>query len=268
MTENIAIIGAGNMGASLLGGLIKNNYPAKNIWITDTDNNKLEFLKREFNIHVAQNNLDAIRSADVIILAVKPQILQQVATEIAPALKKPLIISIAAGVRIASLQKWIGESLPIVRVMPNTPALIGCGASALFANAHTSPSQRTLAESILRAVGITVWVENEKLIDVVTALSGSGPAYFFLIIEALQNAAQQAGLSAETAKLLTLQTAYGAARMALESNENIVKLRQNVTSPGGTTERAVNVLEQENIREILSKTLQAACHRAEELGRD
>jgi pyrroline-5-carboxylate reductase len=268
MTENIAIIGAGNMGASLLGGLIKNNYPAEKIWITDTDNHKLEFLKQEFNIHTAHTNLDAIQSADVIILAVKPQILQQVATEIAPALQKPLIISIAAGVRIATLQKWLGESIPIVRVMPNTPALIGCGASALFANTHTSPSQCNLAESILRAVGIAVWVKNEKLIDVVTALSGSGPAYFFLIIEALQNAAEQAGLPAETAKLLTLQTAYGAARMALESNENIVKLRQNVTSPGGTTERAVNVLEQENIREIFLKTVQAACQRAEELGRD
>jgi pyrroline-5-carboxylate reductase len=267
MSAKIAVIGAGNMGASLLSGLIKNGCVAENIWVTDPDSEKLEGLKKQFRVNTTFNNSEATQFADVVILAVKPQILQPVATEIASIVKKnkALVLSIAAGMRIASIQKWVGDTVAIVRAMPNTPALIGCGASALFANVHVSADQRHLAESILNAVGITVWVENEKLLDAVTALSGSGPAYFFLIIEALQNAAQQLGLSAEVAKLLTLQTAYGATRMALESQEDIVKLRRNVTSPGGTTEQAVKVLEDENIRALLAKTLQAANRRAEEL---
>lgn len=266
-SPNIAIIGAGNMGSSLLGGLLKNNYSANHIWISDADQQKLDHLHQQFNIHTTADNKEAIKNADIIILAVKPQILKNVTTDIAPQIqaKKPLILSIAAGIPIASLQHWLGTTMPIVRAMPNTPALIGCGATALFANEHVSSTQHNLSESIMRAVGITVWIEDEKLMDAVTALSGSGPAYFFLIIEALENAAMQLGLPKDIANLLTVQTAYGAARMALESHDTVEKLRHNVTSPGGTTEQGVRVLEESNIRNILLHTLQAADHRSKEL---
>lgn len=266
-TTRIAIIGAGNMGASLLGGLIKKGYAPENMWVSDPDQQKLNQLKQQLNVNVTTHNHEALKDVNVVILAVKPQILNSVTMEIAPLVQmnKPLILSIAAGIRIASIQHWIGESLPIVRAMPNTPALIGCGASALYANALVSAEQKNLAESILSAVGIAVWVDNERMMDAVTALSGSGPAYFFLIIEAMQNAGQELGLPKEISRLLTLQTAYGATRMALESSDDILKLRLNVTSPGGTTEQAIQVLEQDNIRDTFLKALYAANHRAEEL---
>ncbi len=263
----IAILGAGNMGASLLGGLVANHYSPENIFISDTDIDKLKRLEETFNIQTTTDNLAAIASADVVILAVKPQIILQVAHEIAATVqhKKPLILSIAAGIRIPRLQKIIGDHIPIVRCMPNTPALIGCGASALFANDFVSDIQRNTAESILRAVGIALWVDGENDLDVVTALSGSGPAYFFKVMEAMQKAGEKLGLSAESAKLLTLQTALGASRMALESNLSVVQLRKNVTSPGGTTEKAIQVLEENGMDDLFEKALTAAKERSEEL---
>src|SRR5262249_8819999 len=156
------------------------------------------------------------------------------------------------------LQTWLGGNQSIVRAMPNTPALIRCGATALFANALVTEDQRNLAESIMRAVSVVVWLENEKWLDTVTALSGSGPAYFFIMMEALQTAGEELGLSSEIARLLCLQTAFGAARMALESEKTVAELRQQVTSPGGTTERAIQVLEEGKMREIFKKALQAA----------
>lgn len=268
ITPTIAIIGAGNMGSSLLGGLINKNYAAGQLWATDSDAEKLHSLKQQFKIHTTTNNVEAVKTADVVIFAVKPQILQDVSEELASSIQKgnPLIISIVSGIRETNIQKWLGGGIPIVRTMPNTPALIGCGASALYANQYVSAQQRQLAESILCAVGIVVWLEEEQLIDAVTAVSGSGPAYFFLVIEALLNAAEKLGLTAETARLLVLQTAYGAARMALESNKQVVELRRNVTSPGGTTEQAIRVFEEKNIRGIFLEALQAAANRARELG--
>jgi pyrroline-5-carboxylate reductase len=265
----IAIIGAGNMGASLLGGLIKNHYPPESLCITDPDPKKLQALANQFSVHTAKNNLDAIQNADVIILAVKPQIIPDVTQEISAAIKqkKSLIISIAAGTLIDTLQKNLGNETAIVRCMPNTPALISCGATALYANKNVSPEQRDLAENILRAVSVIVWLENEKLMDVVTALSGSGPAYFFLLMEVLQESAEKLGLSKEDARLLTLQTAFGAARMALESDHTPAELRKHVTSPGGTTESALNVLEKNNIRRIFEEAVTAAKMRSEELGK-
>lgn len=266
-TNTIAILGAGNMGASLIGGLVANHYAPENIFVTDPDASKLADLKQKFHIQTTTDNTNAVQQADIVILAVKPQIIISVTQEIAAVAqqKKPLLISIAAGVREDSLQKTLGGNIPIVRCMPNTPALIGCGASALFANSFVASEQHKLAESIMSAVGVVVWLDNEKQMDAVTALSGSGPAYFFLIMEALQNAAQELGLPADTARLLTLQTALGAARMALESDESVVELRRRVTSPGGTTERALHVLEEGHIRQLLAKALNAAKNRSEEL---
>lgn len=265
-TATIAILGAGHMGSSLLGGLIANHYPPNQLWVTDPELEKLQHLKKQFQINISTDNHEAVQNADVVILAVKPQILASVAKEITPQIQrvKPLIISIAAGVRESSIQKWLGGDTAIVRAMPNTPALIGCGATALYANKWVSENQRNLAETILRAVSLVVWINDEKFMDSITALSGSGPAYFFLVIEALQTAAMELGLPEETARLLTLQTAYGAARMALESDVDIIELRRRVTSPGGTTERALQVLEGK-IHSLFKEALVAAKQRSEEL---
>ena len=179
--------------------------------------------------------------------------------------KRPLVVSIAAGIRIDDIERWLGGNLPIVRVMPNTAALIGSGATGLFANPRVTEAQRDTAESILRAVGVTVWVEDEALIDTVTAISGSGPAYFFLVMEVLEKAAIKHGLDPKTARLLTLETAYGAAKMALEGGEEPAQLRKRVTSPGGTTEKAVQTLEAGQIERIFDDAVVAAMRRAREL---
>jgi len=176
--------------------------------------------------------------------------------------KKPLVISIAAGVRIEDIDRWLGGGLAIVRAMPNTAALIGSGASGLYANDRVNDGMRNQAESILRAVGVTVWLEDEYLMDVVTALSGSGPAYFFLVMEALEQAAIESGLDPKQARLLTLETAFGAAKMALEGHEEPAQLRRRVTSPGGTTEQAVKVLEEGGLRRLFKNAMQAAGDRA------
>lgn len=268
--STITIIGAGNMGASLLGGLIATGVPANQLWITDPDENKLQHLKEMFHINTTTDNIKAVQLADAVIFAVKPQVFSSVIQSIAETLcaRQTLIISIAAGIRVAAIQQWLGNTtMPVIRCMPNTPALIRAGASALYANAHVSNQQRELAESILRAVGIIVWLDDEKLMDAVTAISGSGPAYFFLFIEIMQSAGEKLGLSADTARLLTLQTAYGAARMALENDESAAELRHKVTSPGGTTEAAIRSLESSGIRKLFTDALLAANHRSEELGR-
>lgn len=267
-TPVIAVIGTGNMGSSLIHGLIKSGHPPDKLWGTCPNKKNLEHLRQSFNIHTSTHNLEAIQSADVVIFAIKPQVFQEVALELVDGIQahRPLIISIAAGIRIENIQKWLGEEIPIVRAMPNTPALIGAGVTALCANSCVSKQQLTLAESILRSVGIVVCLQQEKLMDVATALSGSGPAYFFLIMEALQQASQQLGLSEETASLLVNETALGSARMAIESNHSLQELRRKVTSPGGTTEKAVAILEENQIRQILEKALRAAVKRSEELG--
>lgn len=263
----IAIIGAGNMGASLIGGLIRDNHPAEQIWAADVSAERLSMLQNQFGIHTTTDNEKAIQQADVVILAVKPQFFFSVTKTLKNQIqaRKPLVISIAAGVRENSIQTSLGGNVPIVRTMPNTPALIGCGATALFANAYVTEEQRNQAESIMRAAGVIVWVTDEAQLDIVTALSGSGPAYFFLMMESLQQAAEQLGMPGDTARLLTLQTALGAARMAMESGVPLAELRRQVTSPGGTTEKAISVLEDQNIREIFKNAVQAAKLRSEEL---
>lgn len=268
-TDTIAVIGSGNMGASLIGGLVANHYPANNIWVSDPHQQKLDALQQQFHVNITHDNQIACKNADVIILAIKPQLLTQITTKLASQIqqKKSLVISVAAGITEQTIQHSLGGKAAIVRCMPNTPALIGCGATALFANTFVTARQRELAESILRAVGLIVWLEDEKQMDVVTALSGSGPAYFFLIMEILQQAAEKHGLPSEVARLLTLQTAVGAARMALESEETTSELRQRVTSPGGTTEQAMRVLEEKNLRALLSEALLAAKNRSEELAK-
>ncbi len=266
---SIAIIGGGNMGTCLIGGLIANGYPKEKLWVADPAAEKLKQLQRSLGVHTTTDNKVAGMNADVIILAVKQKTLLTVTAELTQPVKmrKTLIISIVAGIRESSLQQWLGGDVAIVRCMPNIPALIGSGASALYANHYVTPGQHALAESILRTVGIIVWLENEKDMDAVTALSGCGPAYFFLVMEALQQAGEELGLSKEIARLLTLQTAFGASRMALESEASAAELRKRVTSPGGSTEQALRVFEEKNIHKIFKQALQAAKERAEELAK-
>ncbi|MGA7801508.1 MAG: pyrroline-5-carboxylate reductase [Gammaproteobacteria bacterium] len=266
-THTLAFIGAGNMAGSLIAGLIGDGIDPTQLRVSDPDDDKLQAIAAKFGVATYQDNHSAVTGADVVVLAVKPQTLRTVAEELAEPVHsgRLLVISVAAGIREPDLSRWLGGNVAVVRAMPNTPALVRSGATALYGNAQTRPEQRDLAESILRAVGLTLWLDDESLMDAVTALSGSGPAYFFLVMEALQEAGQQLGLPAETARLLTLQTAFGAAKMVLESADDPGVLRQRVTSPGGTTEKAVAVLEDGALRGLFLKALQAAASRSREL---
>lgn len=263
-TPKLAFIGAGNMAHSIVGGLVADGWDPASIVVADPDKDQLMSLSSRFPVRTTMENKKAAESSDVILMAVKPQIIHDVAKDLAAVIqnRQPLVISIAAGIRAADLERWMGGRCPVVRCMPNTPALVQSGATALFANKIVSKPQKDLAESILRSVGLALWVDDEAMLDVVTALSGSGPAYFFLIIEILEQAAAALGLKEETARLLAVQTAFGAAKMALESSEDAAALRQRVTSPGGTTEMALSVLEEGHIRALFNDALKAARDRA------
>lgn len=255
------------MATSLISGLITDGYDPSRISVSDPDREKLAQLAARCSIHTVHDNHQAVSGADVVVLAVKPQILESVARDLAPAIQEsqPLIISIAAGVQETPLRNWLGKKVALVRAMPNTPAMIQAGATGLHAGKGVSEEQKNQAESILRAVGLTRWVSEESLMDAVTAVSGSGPAYFFLVMEAMEDAARGMGLDEETARLLTLQTALGAARMAMESNDSPRILREKVTSPGGTTERALDILKQGQLRELFNTALNGARLRSTEL---
>lgn len=265
---SLSFIGAGNMARSLIGGLIADGYPVRHLRVSDPNPHQLVTLASQFNIRTGTDNIAAAGEADTLILAVKPQVLHDVVVEISEvvARNKSLVISIAAGIRESDIDRWLGVgTAAIVRAMPNTPALIQCGATALYANARVTQEQRDFAESVLRAVGLTLWLKDEALMDAITALSGSGPAYFLLVMEILQSVGTELGLDADSSRLLTLQTAFGAAKMALESADDPATLREHVTSPGGTTEQAVRVLEEGGLRALISKAVRAARDRSEEL---
>ncbi|MBK1735273.1 pyrroline-5-carboxylate reductase [Halorhodospira abdelmalekii] len=264
----VSFIGGGNMARSLIGGLIADGHSSTRIHVAEPDSERRDALARDFAVPTYAENRAAVEQADAVILAVKPQVIREVAEALGEQLRQQqtLAISVAAGVRLRDLERWLGADAAIVRTMPNTPALVRSAATALLANARVSAAQRELAESLLRAVGQTLWLDDEAEMDVVTAVSGSGPAYFFLLMEALEEAAVERGLDRERARLLVLETATGAARMALESSDAPGTLRQRVTSPGGTTERALEVLEQHNIHAAVKGAVAAAAARAEEIG--
>lgn len=263
--QTLAFIGAGNMAQALLGGLLQEGFTAEAITAADPYQPNLDKLQQQYGITAAANNAEAVANADIVVLAVKPQVLQQACAEIRDAVqqRKPLIISIAAGITLASMQKWLGEDQAIVRCMPNTPALLQTGATGLFANANVSADQQRVAEKVLASVGITAWVANEDDIDAVTALSGSGPAYFFLVMEAMQEVGINMGLAPELVQQFVQQTALGAARMA--DGEDVAELRRKVTSPGGTTEAALGVFEQGQLKSLFAQALEAARERGAEL---
>ena len=263
----LAFIGGGNMAAALIGGLTKRGVPGDRIVAADPDAKQLQRLAGDFGITVTTDNRDAVKDTDVVVLAVKPQQMRAVALNIAPHMAKsrPLVISVAAGIPYAALARWFGPQIPVVRTMPNRPALNGFGATGLFAPPGVSTQHRTLAETIMAAVSATVWVEHESQMDTVTALSGSGPAYFFLFMEALEAAAHERGLPHDIAHRLTLETAFGAAQMARQSTESLATLRTQVTSKGGTTAAALEVLDAAGLRAIVAHAVAAADRRSAEL---
>ncbi len=263
----LGFIGAGNMAASLIGGLLANGFAATSIRISDTDEEKSKSTQHRFAVLGCADNPTLVEHSQVVVLAVKPQALAAVCREIAGTVQRcrPLIISIAAGVDESAIDRWLGGGQAIVRCMPNTPALVGAGATALHGNAQASDEHKDWAEMIMRSVGISVWVDREELLDAVTALSGSGPAYFFLLMEAMADAAMKLGLDPATARLLTQQTALGAARIAIESEETPAELRVRVTSPGGTTERAIAAFQRAGWIDTVETAMRAAHQRAVEL---
>lgn len=265
-TETIAFIGAGNMARSLIAGLVNSGHPADRLCASDPVPDQLEALA-PLAVRSAPSNHAAISGADVVVLAVKPQVLGEVLSALRLE-RDQLLISIAAGVPLASLERWSDARQPIVRCMPNTPALLGAGISGLFANAAVSDAQRAAADRVLSAAGRTLWVAEESLLDAVTAVSGSGPAYFFYLMEAMVEAGVALGLDAEAATALTLETAYGAALMARAGTDSPEQLRRNVTSPGGTTERALSILDDADTRAVIRRALAGAAERSRELAEE
>jgi len=269
-TKKIGFIGGGNMASSLIKGLIASGHLAEHLWVSDTNEETLDSLASLLKVNCTVNNNELINEVDVVVLAVKPQILRGVAEQIAVSLKnkKVLVVSIAAGISQQSLSQWLGDKVAIVRCMPNTPALVQSGATALHANASVTSEQQDLAENILRSVGIALWVAHESELDAVTAISGSGPAYYFLLMEAMEKTALELGLDEHTARLLVQQTALGAAKIALEADESPEELRRKVTSPGGTTQAAIESFEENGFSLLVSKALHAARDRSIEMSKE
>jgi len=265
----IAFIGAGNMASCLIGGLISAGYPPKQIWASNPTIEKLNFLQQEFGIHTSMSNETAAKEAKIIVFSVKPQKIQEAALSLKSTIETQghLVISIAAGVTTESIAAHLSPNAAVVRAMPNIPAFVSSGATGLFANSKVNNMQKEWAENVFRAVGITVWAQEEKQMDVIAALSGSGPAYFFYVMEALTQAAIELGLHEEDAQLLTLQTALGSAKLALATNESFKDLRTQVTSKGGITERALAILEERKMSEILMSAIRAATDKSQALGK-
>jgi pyrroline-5-carboxylate reductase len=262
-TKKIGFIGAGNMASSLIEGLIASGHAPSQIWASDRCQDTLHSLTEALKINICIDNNELANEVDVIVLAVKPQVLHSVARLVADQLDThSLVVSIAAGISQSSLAEWLGSDCAIVRCMPNTPSLVRTGATALHANQQVTDDQKNLAENILRSVGVCLWVKHESELDAVTAVSGSGPAYYFLLMEAMEQAAIELGLDENTARLLVQQTALGAAKMAIESDETSAQLRKNVTSPGGTTEQAIKTFEDGEFSLLVSKALHAARDRS------
>lgn len=262
----IAFIGGGNMARSLIGGLLKTGISASSITVADPQAASRDSLGHEFGVTAFADNRQAIADAEVIVLAIKPQIMPKIQADLRDTLQRnrPLLISIAAGVRLDQLERWFG-ALPIVRCMPNTPSLIGAGATGLCANARVSPPQRASAQHVLDTAGLTRWVDDEALMDTVTGISGSAPAYFFAIVEALEDAAVAQGLPRDTARALAAQTCLGAGQMMVESGEAPGELRRRVTSPNGTTQAALDSFSHDGLAGIVANAVASATRRGGEL---
>lgn len=261
----ITFIGGGNMATALIGGLYKSD-PDAGVRVADPNQEVKARLEEKWPLTCFASATDAIDGVDVIVLAVKPQILPMVLKEIGELVSADqLVISIVAGITISQIADRIKSAAPIIRTMPNTPALLGLGITGLYADSHCSEQHKELANSLLSSAGETVWLDNESLIDVVTAVSGSGPAYFFYLIEAMRQAGTRLGLPAEIAAKLALHTAYGASAMAIQSDLDVSELRQRVTSKGGTTEAALQSMQSGGFEALIDSAVSAATRRGQEL---
>ena len=262
----ISFIGAGNMAGSIIAALVSGGTPAHDITVSAPSLTRTKPLADQLGVKITDDNRKAVAEADVVVLAVKPQNMAEVCKHIAGYLpQQALVISVAAGLTCAHFESWLGSNVAVVRSMPNTPSKIGSGASGLYANHNTSAAQQQVAESILKATGIVAWVKDEALIDSVTAVSGSGPAYIFLMVESMIDAAVEQGMDRQAATDLALQTTLGAAKLAQQSDVDVAELRRQVTSPNGTTERAIASFEQAGFREVVKNAMLACADRAREM---
>ncbi|SDN29705.1 pyrroline-5-carboxylate reductase [Vreelandella arcis] len=270
MASKITFIGAGNMASAIIGGLIDSGVTPSDITATAPRESELAAVRSRLSINTQTDNDAAVSQADVVVLAVKPQIMREVCEALSDSIqqRKPLVISIAAGLDAATIDQWLGGDNALVRCMPNTPSLVGQGASGLYANARVNDAQREMATQLMEAVGIVEWVDEESLLDAVTAVSGSAPAYFFLMLEAMEDAAVKLGLPADTARRLAIQTALGAATMAQQSDKDPATLKQNVMSPGGTTEQAIQHMEDADLRTTIADAMQACAKRAQAMSKE
>ncbi len=262
----IGFIGAGNMGYALAKGLLDSGYPVKNVKISDKNEDVLNERSKKLGVDVFINNKDLVKVSDVIVLSVKPQALFEVCVDLKKSMNPNLlVISIAAGVRINDINRWLGGEFALVRAMPNTPALMQQGVTGIFANKLVSEEQKSIVSTVLLTVGQCFWVNEEDLIDAITAISGSGPAYFFLLMQSITQAAIALGLDEETANSLSIQTSYGASMMATKINKDPKILRRNVTSPNGTTQAAIEYFQDQNFEGIVASATRAAYERAREI---
>jgi len=263
----VAFIGGGNMARALIGGMLRGGATAAGIHVSEPYAPNREGLAREFGVPTTEDNAQAASAAKVWVLATKPQVLRGVCEALAPLAQaqRPLVVSIAAGITSAQIDRWLGGGQAVVRTMPNTPALLGAGVTGLYATSATSAEQKATADTLLRPAGDTVWISEEGLMDAVTAASGSGPAYVFLLAEAMQSAAEAEGLPAEAARTLVVETIAGAARMLKESGESATTLRQRVTSPNGTTQAALDAFAEGGFTPLVASAIHAARLRGAEL---
>lgn len=270
MHADIGFIGAGNMARSLIGGLVAGGYPRERLWAADPDSAQRELAASLGAAHVVRENTELVANTDVVVVAVKPQMAREALVPLKGEVesRRALVISVAAGIPIAAIESWLGPAVRVVRCMPNTPALVSSGVTAMVPNARISAADRALAESIMGSVGRWIWLERESQLDAATALSGSGPAYFFYFLEAMIEAGCELGLSPEDSRTLALETALGASKMAIAADVEPAALRERVTSPGGTTERALGVLREGGFAPLVKAAIKAADERARELARD
>ena len=266
----LTVLGAGNMGRALIGGLLRHGMRPEQIAVGDSHEASRATLSREFGITATADNAAAAAKANLIVLAVKPYQARSVLTALAPQLqqRRPVVLSVAAGVRIEAIQSWCGAGVPVIRAMPNRPALVGAGATGLFAPSEVDAFHRTMAEQVMQSVGEVVWVATEDALEAVTALSGSGPAYFFLLAEAMAKAGADLGLPPDTARRLSIATLHGAGLLAQAGDGDLARLRAEVTSKGGTTEAAVRVLQGAGFDALVGRALAAAAHRSRELAEE
>ncbi|MBP7370861.1 MAG: pyrroline-5-carboxylate reductase [Arenimonas sp.] len=270
MDSSIAFIGGGNMARSIIAGLLNQGFNKQLIHVSEPYEPVRESLARELSLQVDHNNVQVAAQSQVWLFAIKPQVMKSVCVELKDLaqMQRPLVISIAAGITAMQLDQWLGGNMTVVRAMPNTPALLGVGASGLYATATVNPAQKQMAEKLFQAIGLATWVTDEALIDSVTALSGSGPAYVFLLAEAMQAAAEQQGLPQDVAQTLAVQTFVGAAKMLSESGESAAELRKRVTSPNGTTQAAIETFENNGLRKMVQRAMDAAAERGRVLSRE